>query len=122
MADALINAIGVALSDAQVDDGTKVFPLANAASGLADHASMNQLKKVTSTQQLIYTATGAEGTALVSATLAARFILMIAREGMILYPVVSAPDVVSYTWDGTTITFGNALNAGERLLILWKNA
>jgi len=110
-----------ALTNVQVDDNTKIVPWVVGATGFVNKATVAQLKLIFSTQQLVYTATGTEGTALVISALAAKAVLMIAREGSTLYPVVSAPDSVSYIWDFTTITFGLALNFGERFLILYKN-
>jgi hypothetical protein len=94
------------LTDARVDDNTRVRLTAVAATGKLYH----------------YTASGSEGTALVIPVLSARSILGIWREGQMLYPVALTPDTISYIWDLTTITFGLALNTGERLGILYKNA
>lgn len=121
MSDSLINGLIPQLTDAQVDDSTRVLPIANVTSGIANFGSIGQIKKVTSTQRIKYVATGAEGTTLSISALAGRYILGIWREGACLYDVLSAPDSAEYIWDSTNITLGLATNAGERFLILWKN-
>lgn len=107
------------LTDPQVNNDTLLMALADPVSGQASSATMTQLKKTIGTQRLRYTATGSEGSPLVIAALAQTNVLAIFREGAPLYDVLSAPDSVSYIWDGVNLTFGLALLAGERLLILY---
>lgn len=108
------------LTDLQVADDTKIVPWCVGANGFVNKATVAQIKGVMATQYLYYTGLGSEGTALTIAGLAAKNIIAIFREQGILYPVVSAPDTVSYIWDSTTITFGLAINAGERYAILYR--
>lgn len=110
-----------ALTDTQADDNTKLWAACDTVSGISGSLTTAQIKKVVGTQRLKYVATGAEGITLTIGTLAQRTILLITRESGILYDVLSAPDEVEYIWDGVIITFGQALRAGERLIILWRN-
>ncbi len=122
MADSKINNLPVVLTDSQVNDSTRIFPLAHATSGIAGQATMGQVKKATSTQRKKYVASGSEGVTLTISELAAKEILMIAREGSVMYEVSSSPDSMEFVWDSTSITLGLAVQmAGERFLILYKN-
>ena len=123
MADSLIKDLPTVLSDAQVDDNTKLLPFGNNTTGVAGQGSMGQVKLATSTKKEKYVATGAEGTTITIAILAGRYILAIFREGSCLYEVTSptVPDNVEFTFDSTNIELGLATNPGERFLILWKN-
>lgn len=108
------------LTTAQASDDSKLMAMGLASTGALFSATIAQLKAVFGTLDLIYTATGAEGTALTLGALAGKKILSIIREGTGMYEVVSAPDSVSYVWDTATITFGLALGAGERLRINYR--
>lgn len=108
------------LTDLQVGDDTKIVPWCVGANGFVNKATVLQIKKVMATQYVYYTGLGSEGTVLTISALAAQNIIAIFKEGMLLYPVVSAPDTVSYIWDSTNITFGLAINLGERYAILYK--
>lgn len=120
MADSKITGF-TPLTNAQADDITKLQALGDPVTGILSSITTAQAKLIYSTQRVKYVATGSEGTALVIAALAARAILLITREGSVLSDIVSAPDTSEYTFNGTTITFGLALGAGERLIILYKN-
>lgn len=109
------------LTDPQVDDINRLWAGCDPVSGESGSATGAQLKTVIGTHHLKYVCTGAEGTVLTIGTLAQRDVLLVAREGAIIYEVVSGPDDVEYIWDGVLFTFGQALRAGERLLILWRN-
>lgn len=119
MSDRKINAFTV-LSTAQVGDKTKLFVLGVAADGSLGQATGTQITLVYSSTMLYYTATGAEGTVITISALAAMYIIGIWREGPIMYPVVSAPDSVSYIWDGANITLGLAAGPGERFAIEYR--
>lgn len=121
MADKKINELA-AWTDGQTNDNTKVFPLAPDTTGTAGKATILQLKKAMSVFKAKYVATGSEGTTLTISALAAMEILMIAREGQTMYEVSATPDTAEFIWDTTNITLGLATHAGERFLILFKNA
>jgi len=110
-----------ALTDTQVNDDTKIWPVAVALTGLMSKATTSQLKKVFGTFKKKYIATGSEGSVLVIAEIAAKEILAIYREGGILYEVTATPDSVEFVFDNTNVTLGNPTSAGERFLILYKN-
>lgn len=109
------------LTDGQVDDNTKLVGLGIASTGKMYSGTVEQLKKIFSTQKFKYVATGSEGTTLTIATIAGKYILAIFREGMAMYEVSSSPDSTEFIWNSTTITLGLAANPGERFLILYKN-
>ena len=110
------------LTNSQVDNNARLLPIADPTSGVAGYGSIAQLKLATSTQRYKHIATGAEGVTITISALANKVIEGIWREGMCLYDVVSAPDSVEYIWDGIDVTLGLATGAGERFLILYKNA
>lgn len=70
---------------------------------------------------LTYTATGLEDNTITIESLKNQRILMIAREGTMIYEVSNLPDSVEYTWDNTSIVTGKVIGAGERFLILYRN-
>lgn len=119
MADQQIN-LKPSLSDAQVGDDSKIVPWAVGATGFMNKATVAQIKKIMSVQKYLYTATGSEGTTITIGALASMYILSIHREGSCMYEVVSAPDSVSFIWNGSSITLGLATSAGERFLIQYK--
>lgn len=123
MADSLIKDLPTVLSDAQVDDNTRLLPFGNNTTGEAGQGSVGQLKLAISTHKYQFAATGAEGTTLTIAVLAGRYVLDVIREGACLYEVTSptVPDTVEYTWDSTNIELGLATNPGERFIIHYKN-
>lgn len=111
-----------ALSDSQVAEDGRLSPLGDPATGQLYKVTMAQLKKAMSTQKYLYTATGAEGTTITPSSIAGKNIIVIFREGSPLYEVDSSPDEVEFTWDGTDVTLGLAVNyAGERFLFLYNN-
>jgi len=111
------------LTDPQVDDNSLLTPLGNAANGLLKRATIAQLKAIFSTQKLKYVADGTEGSTLTISALEGKEILSISREGSAMYEVESGPDTTEFIWDDTDITLGLAVaGAGERFLILYKNA
>mgnify|MGYP001569443832 CR=1 FL=1 len=112
-----------ALTTAQVDDNTKLWPVGVASTGLLNSCTTAQMKLTFATQKVKYVATGAEGSTITIAALAGKEILLIMRESGPLFEVVSSPDPAEFVWDSTNITLGAAVGgAGERFLILYKNA
>lgn len=109
-----------ALSDAQAEDSTRLIASGVTGTGKLFRMTVGQQKKVYSPQTVYYTADGSEGSTLTISALAGRQILGIWKEGLMLYPVASAPDSVSYTFDSTNIGLGLATNPGERYGILYK--
>lgn len=116
-----VNLLDPATNDTIANDN-RLWSCADPVSGVSQKLTSQQVKQIFSTQRYRYTATGSEGTALTIGVLAGRYVLDIRRENDSLYDVVSAPASSEYIWDGTIITFGVALNAGERLLILYRYA
>lgn len=106
-----------ALSDAQAEDDTRLVATGIVGTGKLYSGTIAQLKKVFQTRVKNYTGLGSEGSTLTLSELAGRRIVGIWREGTYMYPVVSAPDSVSYTFDTTSIVFGNAIGLGERFAI-----
>lgn len=107
------------LTDAQVVDDNRLVPLCDPVSGISGSSTMAQVKKAVGTLRLKFVATGAEGTVLTISTLNQMNVISIAREGAVLYDVLSGPDPVEYIWDGTNVTLGLATHPGERFLILY---
>lgn len=71
---------------------------------------------------LIYKATGSEGSTIIPPEVAGKKILLITRENNTIYRVSSLPGSTEYTFNGTQIGLGTPVNlAGERLLILYRN-
>lgn len=86
---------------------------------LTDYTTIdNDMKTV---EDIAYIATGAEGTVIVVPEVVGKKILLVVREGNIIYPVGNLPDSVQYVFDGNTITLGTASVAGQRFLILYRN-
>ena len=108
------------LTDAQVNDDTKLIPFGTASTGKMGTGTTAQAKLIFSCQRAKYTATGTEGTTLTIAAIAGRTIIAIFREGALIYDVDSDPDSTEYIWDSTNITLGLAANPSERFLILYK--
>lgn len=70
---------------------------------------------------IAYVATGAEGSTLSIPEIVGKRILLIAREGNILYRVSNLPDTVQYVWNDAQIALGLPTIAGQRFLILYRN-
>lgn len=111
-----------AVTDAQAQDSTRLLPLCDSATGISGYMTMGQTKMAIAAFKTKYIATGAEGTTLLISIISGKEILMMAREGGMLYEVVTLPDPAEYVWDGSAITLGAATTIGERFLILYKNA
>lgn len=116
-----VNLLTAAVNDTVANDN-RLWSCADPVSGISAKLTSQQVKQVFGTQRYRYAASGSEGTTLTISDLAGRYVLAIYREGSILYDVTVSPDSVEYIWDGTVITFGLALNPGERLLILYRYA
>lgn len=115
-----INAL-TALTDAQVNDNTKLVLLGNPVNGQLFRGTMAQMKTAFGTKKTKFVAVGTEGATLTISELAGMNILLIAREGAVMDEVTATPDTVEYIWDGTIITLGLAVNPGERFVILYTN-
>lgn len=70
---------------------------------------------------LVYVATGTEGTTLTIPALQGKRILLITYESSPIYKVSNNPDQAEYHFDGTTITVGVQIAAAARFLILYRN-
>jgi|SRR6185437_12572461 len=116
-----VNLLDAADNDTIANDN-RLWSCCDPVSGVSLKLTSQQVKQIFGTQRYRYTATGTEGTSLTISDLSGRYVLAVYREGSINYDVVSSPDSVEYVWDGTTFTFGVALGAGERLLILYRYA
>lgn len=111
-----------AATDAQVIDSTWLHIVGDPATGELYKCTKEQIKSALSTQKYLYRATGSEGATLTIATIAGKNIIMIMRESGPVYEVDASPDEAEFTWDGTDITLGLAVNyANERFLILYNN-
>lgn len=115
-----INAL-TALSDDQVADGTRLLAIADPTSGVAYQGTMAQVKAAVSPKKYKYTATGSEGTTLTIEALLNKTILIIIREGDVLFEADPelTPDSVEFAWNSTDITLGLSTNIGERYLIIY---
>lgn len=123
MANSKINGL-TPLTDGQVADDTRLFPLADATTGIAGSATIAQLKLLATVTKVKYVATGAEGTTITIPALAAKTILLIAREGGIIHEVTipTVPDTGEFTFDSTNINLGLTVSgAGERFTILYRS-
>jgi hypothetical protein len=123
MANSKINGL-TALTDPEVNDPTRLFPLADATSGIAGSATVAQLKALATVSKVKYVATGSEGTVITIGALAAKTILLVTREASILHEVISptVPDTGEFTFDSTNINLGLAVTgAGERFTILYRS-
>lgn len=122
MADKRISDL-IAATDAHVNDGTRLMPLCDPATGISEKMTIAQAKAAFGSTKFKYVATGAEGTALMISAVSGKTILLIAREGAIIYEVSATPDPAEYIWDGSTITLGLTVNpaGGERFNILFRN-
>ncbi len=110
-----------ALTDSQAKDNSRLMPSGDPTTGITGSVKMSQVKLAIATVKTKYIGVGGEGTIIIPG-LAGMEILMIAKEGGMLYEVTITPDPSEFTWDGTTITLGLAANTGERFLILSKYA
>jgi hypothetical protein len=109
-------------TDTQTKTHTFLWVFGDPITGLLYKPTGTQVARSFSTYKEKYTADGTEGVTLTVAAIAGSEILMIAREGQVLYEVDTTPDEAEFTFDGTDITLGLAVNnAGERFLILYKN-
>lgn len=111
-----------AVSDITATNNNHLLPLCDPGTGVSGKMTVGQAKTVFATQKIKYVATGAEGVTLTIPEVADKEILSVAREGFLMYEVVSAPDSVEFIFDGTDITLGLATNPNERFLIQYKNA
>lgn len=110
-----------ALTDNQVAEDSRLFPIADPATGQLSKCTNAQLKKALSTHKKKYVATGSEGSTLTIAELAGKNIIAIIRESGPIFETDASPDSVEYIWDGTNISLGNVTGSGERFLILYNN-
>lgn len=115
-----VNLLLLADNDTIANDN-RLWSCCDPVSGISEKLTSQQVKQIFGTQRYRYKATGGE-TTLTITDLAGRYILSIIREGSTMYDTDASPDTVEYIWDGTVITFGLALNTGERLLILYRYA
>lgn len=121
MADKKINEFSVP-TDAQVKNHNYLWVMGDPVSGLLYQPTGTQVARSVSTYKYKYTAAGDEDVTITIADLVDSEILMIVREGQVLYEVDATPDEVEFIFDGTDITLGLAINnPGERFLILYKN-
>jgi hypothetical protein len=108
-------------TDAQVADSTMLWVIGDPVTGLLYHVTGAQAKRAFGTYKKKYTTNGTEGDTLTISELANKEILLISREGQVMYEVDEDPDTVEFVFDGTSITLGLAVTAaGERFLILYK--
>lgn len=108
-------------TEAQTADNTRLWVFGDPVTGLLYKPTGTQVKRAMSTYKEKYTANGTEGDTITIAALLNKEILMIAREGQVMYEVDADPDEVEFVFDGTDITLGLAVTAaGERFLILYK--
>lgn len=104
-----------------INNPNAVMPLANPVTGIAFKVTLTQLKAIMGgALRTKYVATGSEGTTLTISILAGKTILLVAREGAIMYDTPASPDSTEYIWDSTSFTLGQALRSGERLIILYN--
>lgn len=104
-----------------INNNSALLPLADPSTGKSFKMTMAQLKSVLSAiLRVKYVATGSEGTILTISALAGKNILLVVREGSIMYDTVALPDSTEYIWDSTNFTLGQALRLGERLIILYS--
>lgn len=120
MADKKVNQLE-ALTDEQVDDDSRLWGVGLSSTGKLSKATTQQLKKTFHTKKRLFVAVGDEGTTITLSELAGRDVLIIAREGQVLYEVEEDPGNEEYIWDLTDITLGLETSAGERFLIIYKN-
>lgn len=121
MADKKIHQFAVP-TDTQAKTHTYLWVMGDPVTGLLYKPTGAQVAKSFSTYKTKYSAVGNEGDTLTIAALANMEILMIAREGQVIYEVDSSPDTAEFIFDGTDITLGlDVQMAGERFLILYKN-
>jgi hypothetical protein len=108
-------------TDAQTADSTQLWVFGDPVTGLLYKPTGAQVKRAMSTYKYPYTANGTEASTLTISAIANKEILMISREGQVMWEVEADPDEVEFIFDGTTITLGLAVTMpGERFLILYK--
>lgn len=108
-------------TDAQTANVNNLWVFGDPVTGLLYKPTADQVRKAFSAYKTKYTASGSEGDTITIAALSGKEILMIAREGQVIYEVSSSPDESEFVFDGTDITLGLDVNmAGERFLILYK--
>jgi hypothetical protein len=107
--------------DALVTDPSSLWVVCDPLDGIAKKATRSQLTAALSgITSLPYVADGTEGDTLSILALDGKTIILIIREGSGLHPVETSPDSLEYSFDGTDITLGLAVNyAGERFLIIY---
>lgn len=119
MANKKINEL-VAASNTESADDTRLFPSADATTGVAKKQTIAQSKDVFRVKKLKYVSDNTEASTLTISTLANRIIILIARESGIIFEVASAPTSSEFTWDNTSIVLGVSVSgSNERFLILY---
>jgi hypothetical protein len=70
---------------------------------------------------LIYTATGSEGSNLTLLEIQGKKIVFASRESSVLYQVSNLPESTEFTFNGTVLGLGFDAGVNERFLILYRN-
>lgn len=92
------------------------------APGELKKVSTADVKTIFQTYNHKFVADGSEVFSVVISALAGKSVLLVVREGAVIFPTDAAPDSLEFTWDGTTLLLGAATNPGERFAILYKTA
>lgn len=120
MPDKKINEFAAA-TNAFVTNGNSLWAMGDPSTGKMYQATGEKVKNTFQTFKLKYIAEGGEGTTLTISELEGKEILMIAREGAVMYEVSEDPDTTEFIWNDTDIILGLEITgAGERFLILYK--
>lgn len=107
-------------TDAEAKNDSYLLPLADPINGLSKKMTVFQAKEAFGVKKEVYTGIGTEGSTITIPALLGKQVLMIGREMGIIYEVGSSPASNEYTWDDTDIVLGTDINAGERIIILYR--
>ena len=107
-------------SDANSKNDSYLFALADPVNGISEKMTVAQAKEAFGVKREIYTGLGTEGATITIPALSGKQILLIAREIGTIYEVGSDPASNEFTWDDTDIVLGTEINAGERIIILYR--
>lgn len=109
-----------AATDADAKNDSYLLPLADPVNGISKKMTVAQAKEAFGVKREIYTGLGTEGSTITISALLGKQILYIGREMGTIYEVGSSPASNEYTWDDTDIVLGTDINAGERIIILYR--